>query len=104
MYHYIRVELFKSATWKWKLLDEVKLPHEESLHRMTKVCVNGSLHWLTWKRNVFVFDVKKESHCLFPLPLLAFEGNDVRITEYKGKLATTFIDREFHGSMDHGGL
>jgi F-box interacting protein len=104
MYHYIRVELFKSATWKWKLLDEVKLPHEESLHRMTKVCVNGSLHWLTWKRNVFVFDVKKESHCLFPLPLLASEGNDVRLTEYKEKLATTFIDREFHGSMDHGGL
>jgi len=93
MYHCIRVELFESATWKWKLLDEVKLPHEESLHRMTKVSVNGSLHWLTWKRNVFAFDVKKESHCLFPLPLPASEGNDVRLTEYKGKLAMTCIDR-----------
>jgi F-box interacting protein len=94
MYHCIRVELFESATWKWKLLDEVKLPHEESLHRMTKVSVNGSLHWLTWKRNVFAFDVKRESHCLFPLPLPASEGNDVRLTEYKGKLAMTSIDRE----------
>jgi len=97
MYHYIRVELFESATRKWKLLDEVKLPHEESLHRMTKVSVNGSLHWLTWKRNVFAFDVKRESHCLLPLPLPASEGNDnkdVRLTKYKGKLVMTCIDRE----------
>jgi len=97
MYHCIRVEFFESATWKWKLLDEVKLPHEESLHRMTKVSVNGLLHWLTWKKNVFVFEVKRESHCLFPLPSLAFEGNDnkdTRLTEYKGKFAMTWIDRE----------
>jgi F-box interacting protein len=95
--HCIRVELFESATWKWKLLDEVKLPHEESLHCMTKVSVNGSLHWLTWKRNVFVFNVKRESHCLFPLPLPTSEGNenkDVKLTEYKGKLTMTCIDRE----------
>jgi len=59
MYHYIRVELLESTTWKWKLSDEVKLPHEESIHRMTKVFVNGSLHWLTWKKNVFAFDVKR---------------------------------------------
>jgi hypothetical protein len=50
MYHCIRVELFELATWKWKLLDEVKLPYEESLRRMTKVSVNGSLHGLTWKK------------------------------------------------------
>jgi hypothetical protein len=46
MYQCIRVELFESIIWKWKLLDEVKLPHEESLHRMTKVSVNGSFHWV----------------------------------------------------------
>jgi hypothetical protein len=28
MYHCIRLELFESTTWKWKLLDEVRLPHE----------------------------------------------------------------------------
>jgi F-box interacting protein len=61
---------------------------------MTKVSVNGSLYWLTGKRNVFAFDVKKESHCLFTLSLPASEGNDVRLTEYKGKLAMTCIDRE----------
>jgi len=97
MYHCIRVELFESATWKWKLLDEVRLPHEESLHHMTKVSVNGSLHWLTWKRNVFTFDVTRERHCLFPLPLPASEENDnkdIKLTEYKGKLAMTCIDRE----------
>jgi hypothetical protein len=43
MYDCIRVELFKSVTWKWKLLDEVKLPHEESPCRMIKVSVNDSL-------------------------------------------------------------
>jgi hypothetical protein len=76
MYDCIRVELFKSVTWKWKLLDEVKLPHEESPCRMIKVSVNDSLHWLTWKKNVFAFNVKRESHCLFPLPLPTSEGND----------------------------
>ena len=97
MYHCIRVELFETTTWKWKLLDEVKLPYEESLRRMMKVSVNGSLHWLTWKRNVFAFDVKRESQCLFPLLLPISESNgnkDVRLTEYKGKLAMTWIDRE----------
>jgi F-box interacting protein len=96
MYQCIRVELFESAIWKWKLSDEVKLPHEESIHRMTKVSVNGSFHWLTWKGNVFAFDIKRESHCLFPLPLSTSEGNDkdIRLTDYKGKLAMTCIDRE----------
>jgi F-box interacting protein len=93
----IRVELFESAIWKWKLLDEVKLPHEESLHRMTKVSINGSFHWLTWKGNIFAFDIKRESHCLFPLPLPTSKDNDnkdIRLTDYKGKLAMTYIDRE----------
>jgi hypothetical protein len=36
MYHCIRVKLFDSKTWRWKLLDEVKLPQEESLCRMKK--------------------------------------------------------------------
>jgi hypothetical protein len=64
---------------------------------MTKVYVNDSLYWLTWKRNVIAFEVKRESHCLFPLPLLASEDNDnkdIRLTEYKGKLSMTCIDRE----------
>jgi hypothetical protein len=59
MYHCIRVKLFDSKTWRWKLLDEVKLPQEESLCRMKKILVNDSLHWLTWKRNIFAFNVKK---------------------------------------------
>ena len=97
MYQCIRVELFESAIWKWKLLDEVKLPHEESLHHMTKVSVNGSFHWLTWKGNIFAFDIKRESHCLFLLPLPASEGNDnkdIILTDYKGKLVMTCIDME----------
>jgi F-box interacting protein len=97
MYQCIRVELFESTIWKWKLLDEVKLPHEESLHHMTKVSVNGSFHWLTWKGNIFAFDIKRESHCLFLLPLPASEGNDnkdIILTDYKGKLVMTCIDME----------
>jgi hypothetical protein len=43
---------------------------------MINVSMNGSLHRLTWKRSVFAFDVKRESHCFFPYPLSAFEGND----------------------------
>ena len=43
---------------------------------MSKVFMNGSLHWLTWKRNVFVFDVKRERYCLFALPLPVSEVND----------------------------
>jgi hypothetical protein len=35
------------------------LPQEESLYRMIEVSINGSLHWLTWKRNIFTSDVKK---------------------------------------------
>jgi hypothetical protein len=76
IYHCIKVELFESATWEWKLFDEMKLLQEESLHRMINVSMNGSLHRLTWKRSVFAFDVKRESHCLFPYPLSASEGND----------------------------
>jgi hypothetical protein len=44
MYHCIRVHLFDSATWKWKLLDEAKLPQDESSRHMTNISVNGSLH------------------------------------------------------------
>jgi hypothetical protein len=76
LYHCIRVELFDLKTWRWKLLDEVKLPQEESLYCMTKVFINCSLHWLTWKRNIFVFDVKRESYCLFLLPPPVYERND----------------------------
>jgi hypothetical protein len=54
----------------------MKLLQEESLHHMINVSMNGSLHRLTWKRSVFAFDVKRESHCFFPYPLSAFEGND----------------------------
>jgi len=78
-------------------IGEVKLPQDESLHRMTKIYVNGSLHCLTWKRSVFAFDVKRESHCWFPLPLPASEGNDnkdIGLVEYKGKLIMTCIDRK----------
>uniref|UniRef100_B9IE04 F-box associated beta-propeller type 3 domain-containing protein n=1 Tax=Populus trichocarpa TaxID=3694 RepID=B9IE04_POPTR len=74
MYHCIRVELFELATWKWKLLDEVKLPYEESLRRMTKVSVNGSLHGLTWKKDS--------------------DNKDMELVEYKGKLVMTYIDKE----------
>jgi len=41
--------------------------------------------------------VKRESHCLFPYPLSASEGNDnkdIRLTKYKGKLAMTCIDKD----------
>jgi hypothetical protein len=53
--------------------------------------------YLTWKRSVFTFDVKRESHCLFPYPLSASEGNDnkdIKLTKYKGKLAMTCIDKD----------
>ena len=69
---------------------------------MIKVFVNGSLHWLTWKRNVFAFDVTREHHFLFPLPLPAYEDNDnkdIRLTEYKGKLTMICIDRESNDLM-----
>jgi hypothetical protein len=79
IYHYIRVEFFDSKTWRWKLLDEVKFPQEESLIHMTKVFVNGSFHWFIWKRNIFAFDVKMESYFLFPLSPLASEAMIARI-------------------------
>jgi len=52
--------------------------------------------WLTWKKNVFAFDVKRESHCLFPLLILASKDNDnkdIGLVEYKKKLAMTCINR-----------
>ena len=97
MYHCIRAELFDSKTWRWKLLDEVKLSQEESLYRMTKVFINDSLHWLTRKRNIFVFDVKRKSYCLFLLPPPVYECNDnkdIVLAEYEGKLIITCIDRD----------
>jgi hypothetical protein len=89
LYHFIIAELFDSKTWRWKLLDEVKLPQEESFYHVTKVFVNSSLHWFTWKRNIFVFYVKMESYCLFSFPPPVFEGidsKDIGLVEYKGKL------------------
>ena len=58
---------------------EVKFPQEESLIQMTKVFVNGSLHWFIWKRNIFAFDVKMKSYFLFPLSPLASEAMTARI-------------------------
>jgi hypothetical protein len=61
MFHCIKAELFDSKNWRWKLLDEVKLPRDESLHRITKVSMNSSLHWLTWKEKLIcIWCEKKE--------------------------------------------
>jgi hypothetical protein len=41
--------------------------------------------------------MKNESYCIFPFPLLVYEGNDskyIGFVEYKGKLSMTCIDRE----------
>ena len=73
------------------------MPQDESICHMTKVSVNGSLHWFTWKRNIFSFEVKKESYCLFLLPPLVYKCNDskdIGLTEYEGKLFIICIDRE----------
>jgi len=97
MFHCIKAELFDSKNWRWKLLDEVKLLREESLHRITKVSMNSSLHWLTWMRNLFAFDVKKKSYCLFPLPPPVFESNnskDIELVEYKKNVIMTCIDKK----------
>ena len=78
-------------------MDEVKLPQEKFLCRMIKISMNGSLHWLTWKRNIFVFDVKIESYFFFPFVSPTFKGNDskdIGLVEYKEKLVLTYIDRE----------
>ena len=64
---------------------------------MKKVYVNGSLNWLTWKRNIFAFDVKRESYDLFLLSSLVYKGNnnkDIELVKYKEKLVMTCIDRE----------
>ena len=73
------------------------MPQEKFLCRMIKISMNGSLHWLTWKRNIFVFDVKIESYFFFPFVSPAFKGNDskdIGLVEYKEKLVLTYIDRE----------
>jgi len=60
---------------------------------MTKVYVNGSLNWLTWK----AFDVKRESYYLFLLSSPVYKGNnnkDIELVKYKEKLVMTCIDRE----------
>ena len=70
---------------------------KEALYCMAKIYVDGSLHWHTWKRNIFLFDVKRESYCLFPLPPQAFEGNDCKdigLVEYEGKLVMSYIDKK----------
>jgi hypothetical protein len=75
----------------------MKLPQEKSLHHMKNVSVNDSLHWLTWKRSVFTFNVKRESRCLFSHLLSTSKGNDnkdIRLTEYKEKLVMTYINRK----------
>lgn len=59
--------------------------------------MNGSLHWLTYKRNIFTFDVKREIYCLFPPPPPISEGNDrndIGLVEYKRQLVMTCIDRK----------
>jgi hypothetical protein len=64
---------------------------------MKNVSVNDSLHWLTWKRSVFTFNVKRESRCLFSHLLSTSKGNvnkDIRLTEYKEKLVMTYINRK----------
>jgi len=72
----------------WSKVAARRIPssHDKSIYK-----------WLIWKRNVFAFDVKRESHCLFSLPLPVSEGNDnkdIGLIEYKGKLVMTYIDKE----------
>jgi F-box interacting protein len=49
------------------------------------------------EESFLAFNVKRESQCLFPLPLLASkdsDNKDMELIEYKGKLVMTCIDKE----------
>ncbi|CAK7325447.1 unnamed protein product [Dovyalis caffra] len=92
-YYCHRCELFDSKTWTWKQLEEVKMPKHESLYPKSIVSVSGSLHWLTWVKNIFAFHVNEESYSMFSLPLPVSEddnGTDIALVEYEGKLAVTY--------------
>jgi phosphopantetheine adenylyltransferase len=64
---------------------------------MIEVSINGSLHWLTWKRNIFTSDVKKWELLFvstFFTTSKSNDINDIRLVEYKEKLNITCIDKE----------
>lgn len=93
-YHCIRCELFDSNTWRWKELEEVKLSQKSHfIIQQRYLC--SSLHWLIWKRNIFVFDVKMKSYSLLQMPPSVSKDNDkkdIELVEYEKKFVITCMD------------
>ncbi|KAJ9547989.1 hypothetical protein OSB04_020532 [Centaurea solstitialis] len=84
-------EVFDSATFEWKVLDDIMLPYCVFLRTSSQpINVGGSIYMSLTNDNVLKFDICSDKWTVFPLrvpsdPDRLFE--DLKAVKYEGKLA-----------------
>ena len=83
-------EIFDSATWAWKKLeDTVRFPEYEFLRLEPAVSVCGSFYWLMTNNQVFAFHEDAESWTIFDIPKSLCKRNYfsyMKLVDYQGNL------------------
>lgn len=90
-------EIFDSATWAWKKLeDRVRFPEYEFLRLEPAVSVCGSFYWLMTNNQVFAFHEDTESWTILDIPKsLCKNFIYMKLVEYQGNLGMVCKDIDF---------
>lgn len=94
-YYTYRSEIFDSKTWRWRRMQDLKLPSSEIISdRSPSICIGNSIYCLTSEGNVLTFSEHDESFHTFSLPEhVRSSYQSKRLVEYEGRLGfTVFTD------------
>ncbi|XP_059636166.1 F-box protein At5g49610-like [Cornus florida] len=92
-YYKYGCEVFDSQTWRWKELQDIRLPNGVLIMtRESPVVLRGAIHWRTTNNSVLKFFINEEIYTTFSLPKPICDDDDdclyrhKKLVEYKGQL------------------
>ncbi|KAJ9553332.1 hypothetical protein OSB04_017377 [Centaurea solstitialis] len=83
-------EIFDSATFAWKMLDDVMLPYCVFFTTSQPINIGGSIYVPMTNNDVLKFDIYSDKWTIFSLRVLSDPDHpfdDMKIVKYEGKLA-----------------
>ncbi|KAJ9547851.1 hypothetical protein OSB04_020394 [Centaurea solstitialis] len=90
LYNTYCCEVFDSATFGWKVLDDIMLPYCVFLRTSSQpINVGGSIYMSLTNDNVLKFDICSDQWTVFPLRVLSDRDRpfeDLKVVKYEGKL------------------
>ncbi|XP_059636088.1 F-box protein At5g49610-like [Cornus florida] len=83
-YYNYGCEIFDSQTWRWKELQDIRLPNGVLiLTRESPVILRGAIHWRITNNSVLKFFINKEIYTIFSLPKPICDDEDDRLCQHK---------------------